>query len=123
MNLRNRAQLIGNLGNNPVVKLFENGNKVARFSLATSEVYKKGNKFVKDTQWHIVVVWGKLADMVERNLKIGSEVVVDGYIAQRSFVDKNGQKQYITEIIANSLLCRSSEKQVIKSMSEVEKRA
>ena len=107
MNLRNRVQLIGNLGNIPTVRIFDSGKKVARFSIATSDIYKDKEVYVKDTQWHTVVCWDNVADIAEKSLKIGTEVVIDGSLAQRSYNDKNGNKQYITEIIANSILFRN----------------
>lgn len=107
MNLKNRVQLIGNLGSSPIVREFDGGKKVARFSIATSDVYKKENVYVKDTQWHTIVCWDKIADLVEKSLTTGSEVVVDGCLSQRTYNDKEGKKQYITEIIANSIIFRN----------------
>ncbi len=104
MNLRNRVQLIGNLGTDPKVTNFESGNKQARFSVATTDVYKKGNEFIKDTQWHNVVLWGKTAEIAEKNLSKGIEVVIDGRISQRSYTDKEGINRYITEIIGTTII-------------------
>lgn len=106
MNLKNRVQLIGNLGSTPIVKNFESGNKMVRFSLATSDVYKKNGEFIKDTQWHNIVTWGKVAKIAEDNLTTGCEVVIDGRLNQRSYVDKEGSKRYITEIIASNIVFR-----------------
>jgi single-strand DNA-binding protein len=106
MNLRNRVQLIGNLGSNPIVKVFESGNKMARFSIATSDTYKKDGKFINDTQWHTIVTWGKTAEIAEKNLQIGCEVVVDGRLNTRKYVDKNGNNQIITEVIAHTIIYR-----------------
>ena len=105
MTIKNRVQLIGNLGGTPEVKDLDNGNKVARFSVATSEYYtnKKGEK-VTDTQWHNIVIWGKLADIAEKYLHKGSQVVIDGKITTRNYTDKEGAKKYFTEIVANELL-------------------
>ncbi len=107
MNLRNRVQLIGNLGAEPIVKEFGNNKKLARFSVATQDIYKKDGKLVKDLQWHSVVAWDKIAESVEKNLVKGSEVVIDGRLIRRSYNDKNGEKQFISEIIAESLLFRN----------------
>ncbi|MDR2010245.1 MAG: single-stranded DNA-binding protein [Bacteroidales bacterium] len=123
MNLRNRVQLIGNLGSVPVIKNFESGNKLTRFTLATSDVYKKDNKYVKDTQWHIIVAWGKIAEIAEKNLTTGSEVVIDGRLTQRSYTDKNGTKQYITEVVANTILCRGNSYITERTMNSIENRA
>lgn len=104
-NLRNKVQLIGNLGNNPEVKAFDGGKKLAKFSLATNESYKnsKGER-VTDTQWHNLIVWGKTADIVEKYLKKGSEIAVEGKLVNRNYTDKNGIKRYVTEIQVNELL-------------------
>ncbi|MDR2836226.1 MAG: single-stranded DNA-binding protein [Bacteroidales bacterium] len=106
MNLKNHVQLIGNLGTNPIVKEFENGKKVARFSIATNDVYKTNDTYTRNTQWHTIVCWDKVAEIAERCLSTGCEVVIDGSITNRSYNDKDGKKQIITEIIANSVLCR-----------------
>jgi len=103
--IKNKVQLIGNLGSAPEVKDLENGNKVARFSLATSEYYvnKKGEK-VNETQWHNIVIWGKLADIAGRYLQKGSQVVIEGKLSNRNYTDKEGAKKYFTEIVANEML-------------------
>jgi single-strand DNA-binding protein len=105
MNIKNRVQLIGNLGGTPEVKEFDGGNKVARFSVATSEYYtnKKGEK-VTETQWHNIVVWGKLAEIAEKLLQKGSQVAIDGKLINRNYTDKQGAKKYITEVVANEFL-------------------
>lgn len=102
--LKNSVQLIGRLGNNPEVRTFDSGKKMASFSLATNETYfnNKGEK-VTDTQWHNVVVWGKKVDVVENYLKKGSEIAMEGKLINRSY-EKEGEKKYITEISLNELL-------------------
>ncbi len=104
MNVINRVQLTGNLGNAPEVKTFGDGNKLIKFSLATNEEYKttKG-EIATDTQWHFISVWGKLALELETILKKGSHVSVDGKIKNSSYVDKNGVKKYVTEIVAKEV--------------------
>lgn len=103
--LKNRVQLIGNLGAAPEVKNLDNGNKMARFTVATSDNYtnKKGEK-VNETQWHNIVIWGKLASIAEKYLEKGSQVVIDGKLTTRNYTDKEGVKKYFTEIVANELL-------------------
>ncbi|MBN8694657.1 MAG: single-stranded DNA-binding protein [Bacteroidetes bacterium] len=103
--IKNRVQLTGNLGAMPEVKNLENGNKVARFSVATSEDYlnKKGDK-ITTTQWHNIVAWGKLAGIAEQVLKKGEQVIIDGKLSTRSYTAKDGSKRYITEVIAQELL-------------------
>jgi len=103
--LRNKVQLIGNLGQNPEVKELNGGKKVAKFSLATNETYKnKAGEKVTDTQWHNLVAWGKTADIIEKYLKKGSEVAVEGKLLNRNYTDKEGVKRYVTEIQVSELL-------------------
>lgn len=103
--MKNKVQLIGNLGADPEIKNTETGKKLARLSVATSENYQnaQGEK-VTETQWHQVVAWGKTAEIAEKYLFKGSEVVVEGKLINRSYVDKEGNKKYITEVQANELL-------------------
>jgi len=103
--LKNKVQLIGNLGNAPEVKTLESGKKMARFSVATNEVYRnaKGDK-VTETQWHNLVAWGKVAEIVEKFLSKGKEVAIEGKLINRTYNDKDGVKKYITEIQVNELL-------------------
>ncbi len=103
--LRNKVQLIGNLGQDPEVVNLDSGSKLAKFSIATNESYRntKGEK-VTDTQWHNIVVWGKLAEVVEKFLYKGSEVAVEGKLIHRSYETKEGEKRFISEIKCNELL-------------------
>lgn len=103
--LKNKVQLIGNLGNAPEVKTLESGKKMARFSVATSENYRnaRGEK-VTETQWHNLVAWGKLAEIAEKYLSKGKEVAIEGKLINRSYNDKDGNKKYITEIQVNEML-------------------
>ena len=104
-NLRNKVQLIGNLGQNPEVKELNGGKKVAKFSLATNETYRnKAGEKVTDTQWHNLVAWGKTADIIGKYLKKGSEVAVEGKLLNRTWTDKEGVKRYTTEIQVGELL-------------------
>lgn len=103
--LRNKVQLIGNLGNDPEMVTLENGSKLAKFSIATNETYKNGTgEKVTDTQWHNIVAWGKTAEIVEKYLVKGKEVAVEGKLINRSYENKEGEKRYITEIKCNELL-------------------
>ena len=103
--LKNKVQLIGNLGTAPEVKTFESGKKVANFRMATSEVYRnaKGEK-VTETQWHNLVAFGKVADIAEKYLTKGKEVAIEGKLVNRSYNDKDGNKKYITEVQVNEVL-------------------
>jgi len=103
--LRNKVQLIGNLGNDPEIITLESGKKLAKFSVATNESYKnnKGER-ITDTQWHNIVAWGKTAEIVENFVGKGKEVAIEGKLTTRSWEDKEGQKRYTTEVVCNELL-------------------
>ncbi len=106
--LRNKVNLIGNLGTNPEVKLLEGGNKLAKVTIATNESFKnnKGEK-VTETQWHNLVAWGKNADVLEKYTKAGSKVVIEGKLMNRHYTDKTGQKRYITEVEVSEVMILS----------------
>ncbi len=107
--LKNKVQLIGNLGQEPEIIELESGKKLAKFSIATNDYYynKQGDK-ITDTQWHYVVAWGKTADIVERYIKKGQEIAVEGKLTSRSYQDAEGNKRYITEIVCSELLMLGS---------------
>ena len=107
--LKNKVQLIGNLGGKPEVKNLESGKKIATFSLATNESYRNasGDK-VTETQWHRLVAWGKLAEIAEKYLEKGKEVAIEGKLVNRSYTNKEGNKKYITEVQVSELLMLGS---------------
>jgi single-strand DNA-binding protein len=102
--MRNMVHLIGHLGKDPEIKVFGDNKKRARFSIATTDSYKnqKGDK-VQETQWHNVVIWGGLADVVEKYLKKGQEIVLEGRLVHRVY-ETQGEKRFITEINAHDFL-------------------
>jgi single-strand DNA-binding protein len=102
--IRNKVLLIGNIGQEPEIKEMKTG-KMARFSLATNEAYKnaQGEK-ITETNWHNIVAWGKVAELVEQYVKKGDELVVEGRLVSRSYEDKEGVKRYITEVVLNELV-------------------
>jgi single-strand DNA-binding protein len=101
----NKVTLIGNLGNDPSIQTIEGNIKVAKLSLATTEYFKDSNgQNQSTTDWHNIVLWRGLADLANNYLKKGSLIYVEGKIKTRSFDDKEGQKKYITEIIAEQLI-------------------
>ncbi len=103
--LRNKVQLIGHLGMDPEVRTTETGRKMARMSIATNESYKNNKgEWVKETQWHNLIAWGKTAEAVERSLQKGKEVMIEGKLIHREYTDKAGQKRQITEVQVNELL-------------------
>ncbi len=103
--LRNKVQLIGNLGNDPEIITLESGKKVAKLSIATNETYKNaaGEK-ITDTQWHNLVAWNKTADIVEKYLTKGREIMIEGKLTSRSYETSAGEKRYITEVVVSELL-------------------
>jgi len=103
--LKNKVQLIGNLGQDPEIVNLEGGKKLAKFSIATSDSYKnaQGEK-VEDTQWHNIVAWGKTAEIVENYLAKGKQVAIEGKLTHRSYETKEGEKRYITEVRCSELL-------------------
>ena len=103
--LRNKVQLIGNLGNNPEIITLDSGMKFAKFSIATNKNYKnaQGEK-VDQVQWHNLIAWNKTADIIEQYLTKGKEIAIEGKLTSRSYDDKQGQKRYVTEIVVNELL-------------------
>lgn len=104
-NLKNRVQLIGNLGNDPEVVTFESGKKLVKASLATNESYKnKDGEKVTDTDWHNLVAWGKTADLIEEFLKKGDQCGVVGKLKNRSWQDESGETKYTTEVVVDELL-------------------
>ncbi len=103
--LKNSVNLIGRLGNDPEMKTFGENRRMARFSLATNDYYNdsEGNR-VTETQWHNIVAWGKTAEIAERLLNKGKEAAIQGKLVNRSWEDKEGEKHYITEVVANEIL-------------------
>lgn len=107
--LKNKVQLIGNLGHAPEIRTTETGKKLVKFSVATNEIYRNANgEKIKETQWHNLIAWGKLADIAEKYLLKGSEVAIEGKLINRNYTDKEGNKKYVTEIQVNELLLLGS---------------
>jgi single-strand DNA-binding protein len=100
----NKAILIGNVGKDPEIRHLENGTPVCTLTLATSESYtnKSGEK-VTSTDWHNIVLWRGLAEIANKYVKKGSQIYVEGRIKSRSYDDKEGNKKYITEIVADTM--------------------
>ncbi|MEM7055597.1 MAG: single-stranded DNA-binding protein [Bacteroidota bacterium] len=101
----NRVILLGNLGKDPEVRHLENGRARASFTLATDETYKnKEGARIANTEWHNVVLWTPLAEVAEKYLNKGKQVYIEGKLASRSYVDKEGQTRYFTEIVGQNLV-------------------
>jgi single-strand DNA-binding protein len=103
--LRNKVQLIGNLGNDPEIITLDSGQKLAKFSLATNEYYKDadGQKQTK-TEWHNLVAWNKTAELIESYVTKGKEIAIEGKLTNRSWDDKQGNKRYTTEVVINEIV-------------------
>ncbi|EKB51262.1 single-stranded DNA-binding protein [Cecembia lonarensis] len=102
--IRNRVTLIGRLGAKPEIKRFDDGKIKASLSLATNDYYKnqKGEK-VEETTWHLLIAWGKSAEIIEKYTDKGSEIAVDGKLTNRSYTDKDGVKKFITEVLVDNV--------------------
>jgi len=109
--LKNKVQLIGNVGQDPEITVLDSGKKVVRFSLATNEHYKnaKGEK-TQNTYWHNMVAWGKTAEVIEQYVGKGKEIAIEGKLTSRSYENKEGEKHYITEVIISEVLLLGSKK-------------
>ena len=100
----NKVILIGNVGKDPEVRYLESGVPVAKFPLATSETYKnKSGERISNTEWHNIVLWRGLAEVAEKYIKKGAQLFIEGKIKSRSWDDKEGNKRYITEIVADAI--------------------
>lgn len=101
--IKNRVQLMGNLGKDPDFKEFDGGKKKVCFSVATNERFTYGDGQVKeDTQWHSVVAWGKLAEQAAEQLGKGARISLEGRLVHGSYDTKEGQKRYFTEVVMSS---------------------
>lgn len=106
----NKVILIGNLGKDPEIRYLETGISFARFSLATSENYtdKKTGKTITQTDWHNIIAWRGLSDVVEKHLKKGDRVYIEGKIRGKTYQDKEGLIRYTVDIIANDIIMLGS---------------
>jgi single-strand DNA-binding protein len=101
----NKVILIGNIGNEPDVKTLQDGKKVARFSLATKDNYKDAQGNIKgDTDWHQLVAWGSIAELIENYCKKGASIYVEGKLKTRSYESEDGKKIYVTEVVINEIV-------------------
>jgi single-strand DNA-binding protein len=101
----NKVILVGNVGKDPVIRYFDKGVAKANFPLATSESYtNQQGETITSTEWHNVVLWRALAEVAEKTIKKGTQVYIVGKIKTRSYIDKDGNNKYITEILADTLL-------------------
>ena len=103
--MNNKVQLIGNLGMNPEIKQLDNNKTLAKFSIATNDIYKnnKGEKMI-DTTWHTIIAWGNTALIAKKILEKGCNVAIEGKLINRSYEDKDGIKRFVTEVLATEIL-------------------
>ena len=107
----NKVILVGNVGKDPEIRHLDSGVAVASFSLATSESYNaKNGERVTTTEWHNIVLWRGLAEVVEKYVKKGSKLYLEGKITSRQY-EKDGQTKYFTEIVANNMVMLDSRNQ------------
>lgn len=100
----NKVILVGFVGADPEIKQTNNRTSVARIRLATSESYKnKSGERVNNTEWHTVILWDKLANVVEQYVKKGNQIYIEGKINTREWEDKNGNKRHSTEVVAGNM--------------------
>lgn len=100
----NKVILVGNLGKDPEVRYTPSGTAVASFSLATTERYKdKDGKAQEKTEWHNIIAWRQLAEICGKYLHKGKQVFIEGKIQTRSYDDRDGNKRYVTEIVADQM--------------------
>ena len=101
----NKVILIGNVGMDPEVRTLENGTKVARVRLATTErMYdRQANETREHTEWHTITMWRGMADVVDRYVRKGSQIYVEGRLRTREWTDRDGNKRFSTEIAADNM--------------------
>lgn len=104
-NLKNSVQLIGNLGQDPEIKNLSNGTLLAKLNIATNDSYKnaKGEK-VTATEWHNCIAWGKTAELIQKMLKKGNQVIVRGKLTHSSVENEAGSKRYFTQVVVNEFV-------------------
>ncbi|MCU0455033.1 MAG: single-stranded DNA-binding protein [Bacteroidales bacterium] len=101
----NKVILVGNVGKDPVVRYFDKGVAKASFPLATSETFtNQQGETITSTEWHNIVLWRSLAEVAEKTVRKGTQLYIVGKIKTRSYVDKDGNNKYITEILADTML-------------------
>ena len=124
MKIRNRVQVIGNLGADPIIKEFKNGKKMARFTVASDEINlikrasEQKKELVKVTTWFNVTAWGKNAEIAQERLSKGDEVIINGSLVTTSFTDRSGNTRKISEVMAESILCRNYRLEVERHKNE-----
>ena len=100
----NKVILVGNVGKDPETRYLDESTAITKFPMATSETYKnKAGERVSTTEWHNIVMWRGLAQVAEKYVKKGTQIYIEGRIKTRSYDDAEGNKKYITEIVADQM--------------------
>ena len=107
----NKVILVGRLGHDPEVRYNQQGQMITILSVATDESYKKDGEKITKTEWHKIITYGKIAEICAEYLKKGSLIFIEGKLQTRSWDDKNGNKRYTTEVVANSMKMLDGKKQ------------
>lgn len=106
--LKNQVQLIGYLGNDPIIKTSANGNNYATARLATNDLFKnKAGEWVEEVQWHSLVFWGKQSATIEKKCTKGTQLLITGKLTYRDYEDALGQRRYVTEIKVENFIVLS----------------
>jgi single-strand DNA-binding protein len=117
----NKVILVGNVGKDPVVRYFDKGVVKASFPLATSEAYtNQQGETITTTEWHNIVLWRAMAEVAEKTVRKGSQLYIVGKIKTRSYVDKDGNNKYITEILADTFLVLDKKQGAGPSVSQAD---
>ncbi len=115
----NKVILVGNVGKDPVIRYFDKGVAKVTFPLATSETYtNQQGETITSTEWHNIVLWRALAEVAEKTVKKGAQIYIVGKIKTRSYVDKEGNNKYITEILADTLLLLDKKQSTVGTTSQ-----
>jgi len=107
--IKNNVQLMGFVGQDPEVNNFNSDKKLVKMSVATSERFQTQGEWKSETQWHNVIAWGKTADYISQNVKKGNEVALIGKLSYRTYENKQGVKQTVTEVVVNEFVKISKE--------------
>lgn len=112
--IKNRVQLIGHLGADPEIKIFDESKKLANMRLAVNDRYKNAKgEWMEETQWFNLVAWSKLATYTEKFLLKGTEVAVEGRLINKSYTDKNAVKRVSTDIYVSEILVLNKKKEAL----------
>ena len=111
--MKNNVQLIGFVGKDPEVKIFNEDKQLVKLTLATSDKFKTSDgEWKSDTQWHNIIAWGKTGEYIQKNIKKGTEVAISGKLQYHTYENKEGLKQTITQVVVNELVKITKDKEL-----------